>query len=456
MVDVGNLPVEVSGFVGRAPELRAGLRLLSQARLVTVTGPAGVGKSRVAIRLAESSRRRSPDGAWHVELSGVAPPGDPAAADRRAALAAAVRALAAALRVDAEPPAGPPGRATGEVPPREVLPREVVDAIGDGRALVVLDTCEHLRDVAGPLVTALLRAAPRARVVATSRRPLGLPGERVLAVPPLPLDRAVDLLRERGQAIDPDFALTPHTLPAARELCRRLDGLPLAIELAAARLRSLTVGELLARLDDRFELLAGVIRPTLERHQGLRAALDWSHELCDGRQRLLWARLSLLPGVFTMADAEQVCAGGALPREAVAPALAELAAASIVVRAGGRHRMLDTFRRYGALRLRELGEGGPARHRAAPVPPRRADPLPDPVHTPSRTAPPATRTLSRRQLQVARLISEGLSNPMIAERLAIARRTVDAHVRNILTKGGLTSRAQVATWLAAERADRER
>jgi len=467
MTDVGNLPVEVSGFVGRGPELRAGLRLLSQARLVTITGPAGVGKSRVAIRLAEASRRRLPGGAWHVELSEVAPPGDPAAADRGAVLGRAVRALAAALRVRDSPrardrAAAPDGAVRdGALDP--VLPGEVVDAIGDRRALVVLDTCEHLPDVAGRLVTALLRRLPRVRVVVTSRRPLALPGERVLPVPPLPLDSAVELLRERGQAIDPEFALTPGTLPAAREICRRLDGLPLAIELAAARLRSLTVRELLARLDDRFELLAGVIRTTLARHQGLRAALDWSHELCDARQRLLWARLSVLPGAFTVADAEHACAGGELPREAVAPALAELVAASIVVRSGDRHRLLETFRRYGELRLRELGGAVPAvpgrtAAGAAPAPPGdtaagapEAADVPDPAQdAPLRAAPPATRALSGRQLQVARLITEGLSNPMIAERLAIARRTVDAHVRNILSKGGLTSRAQVATWLAAE------
>ncbi|GGM64385.1 hypothetical protein GCM10010106_07910 [Thermopolyspora flexuosa] len=482
MADVGNLPVEVSGLVGRGPEVRAGLRLLAHARLVTVTGPAGVGKSRVAIRIAESSRRRLPGGAWYAELSEAAPPGDPAAADPRAALRAAAHAVAAALRGPGgdRPGIRAPGAADGpadrpaDVPPDGPLPafpewagevagevtgplaEAVADAIGDARALVLLDTCEHLGEAAGALVVALLRAAPRLRVVATSRRPLGLPGERVLAVAPLPLDEAVELLRERGQAADPGFTLTTRTLPAARELCRRLDGLPLAIELAAARLRSLTVRELLARLDDRFELLAGVIRTPLARHQGLRAALDWSHELCDPRQRLLWARLSVLSGVFTVADAERACAGGGLPREAVAPALAGLVAASIVVRSGTRHRMLETFRRYGALRLRELGEAG----RAGPVPaaapdlapslPSGAEPPSDQLADPARLAPPAIGTLSERQLQVARLISEGLSNPMIAERLAIARRTVDAHVRNILAKAGLTSRAQVATWLAAE------
>ena len=476
MADVGNLPVEVSGLVGRGPEVRAGLRLLAQARLVTVTGPAGVGKSRVAIRIAESSRRRLPGGAWYAELSEVAPPGGAAPADRRAALRAAARTLAAALRVRGDraaaadgpadrgaepPPAGPlpafpawAGEAAAEV--TGLLAGALGAATGDARALVLLDTCEHLGDAAGALVTALLRAAPRVRALATSRRPLGLPGERVLAVPPLPLDRAVELLRERAQAADPGFVLTARTLPAARELCRRLDGLPLAIELAAARLRSLTVPELLARLDDRFDLLAGVIRTPLARHQGLRAALDWSHELCGPRERLLWARLSVLPGAFTVADAECACAGGELPREAVAPALAQLVAASIVVRTGARHRMLETFRRYGALRLRELGEAGragpvpdPARA-AAPPPAAGAEPPDQLADTAARLAPPATGTLSDRQLQVARLISEGLSNPMIAERLAIARRTVDAHVRNILAKGGLTSRAQVATWLAAE------
>jgi DNA-binding CsgD family transcriptional regulator len=297
----------------------------------------------------------------------------------------------------------------------------------------------------------------------TSRRPLGVPGERLITVPPLPLESSLRLFEDRAAAIDPDFALTPLTIQAVTELCRRLDGLPLAIELAAARLRSLSVVELLDRLDDRFGLLAGVSRTALKRHRGLRAALEWSHELCDPRQRRLWARLSVFPGEFGLREAEAVCAGEELPAHTIGPVLADLVEGSIVIRDGARHRLLESFRELGALRLLEYGEADAvrARHRELPTDEGTWPRTPRPVWEggPGLLMPgisesplplPISGTLSHRQREVAELITEGLSNPKIAERLMIAKRTVDAHVRNILVKGGLTSRTQVATWMVAD------
>jgi predicted ATPase/DNA-binding CsgD family transcriptional regulator len=468
MREPGNQPVEVTGFTGRIAELRLGLGLFSGARLVTVTGPGGVGKTRLALRLAGALRRRFPDGIWHTELSAPGPlrsrPGD------------VVTRVAEALGrrfSDGRGGAQGPGEIRAGMPAAE-LGR----AVAGWRALVVLDTCDGLLGEVAALAGELLRAAPRIRVLATSRRPLGVEGERLLPVAPLPLGDSVRLFEERAVATDPDFALTPLTVPVVTEICRRLDGLPLAIELAAASLGSLSVEELLGRLDDRFGLLEGVTRAPLKRHQGLRAALEWSYELCDPRQRMLWARLSVFPGEFGAEDAEAVCADDALPPEAVGPALAGLVEGSIVTRAGARHRLLGSLRELGSLRLREHGgaETLAARHGAvltaraaqdvqdeAMIRPSPAPSLPSrPAERDERglltrdtsaspSALPVSETLSERQLEVAELITEGLSNSKIAERLMIAKRTVDAHIRNILAKGGLTSRTQVATWMVADR-----
>ncbi|MEV7007736.1 LuxR C-terminal-related transcriptional regulator [Streptosporangium sp. NPDC051022] len=405
----GNLPVDLSSFVGRAEEVAEGLRHLSEARFMTVTGPAGVGKTRTALRLASRLRGRFGGGVWRAELSET---GDPAAA------------LAEALEL--------PGSSSA---------REIASALGDRRPLIVLDTCEHLPGEVAELVETLLGGAPRVVVVATSRMPLGVPGERVLELAPLPLSAAVRLFEDRAMAVDPGFGLTPAVAPLVAEICGRVDGLPLAIELAATLVRSLSVKDLLEGLRHRFTLLTGVSRSALPRHRDLRAAVQWSRELCDDEQRGLWSLLSALPGAFTMADAEAGC-GTEFPLERVAPVLAGLVERSIVLREPeGRYRMLEAYR--------ELGfERSSCRWRPAVQQPLRTDGrLPAPRQT-GRAARPVGGTLSARELQVAELITEGLSNPEIAARLDIAKRTVDAHVRNILAKGGLASRTQVAAWVA--------
>ncbi|MDP9861802.1 MULTISPECIES: LuxR C-terminal-related transcriptional regulator [Streptosporangium] len=405
----GNLPVDLSSFVGRAEELAEGLRHLAGARLLTVTGPAGVGKTRTALRLAGTLRRGFAGGVWRAELSG---------ADDPAAVVAGTLA-----------PGGP-------------LPvPELAAALGDRRLLVVLDTCEHLLGQAAELVETLLGEARKTVVVATSRQPLGLAGERVLRLAPLPLPQAVRLFEDRAVAADPGFALTPAVSPVVAEICARLDGLPLAIELAAARMRSLSARDLLERLRHRLTLLTGVSRTALPRHRDLRACVQWSHRLCDDEQRRLWALLAALPGPFDLAAAERAC-GAEFGTDRVAPVLAGLVERSVVLREpGGRHRMLEAYREV------VLSPSGGRWRPAVQEPLRGAGRAPC-AHQAGRVAQAVTGTLSARELQVAELITEGLSNPMIAARLDIAKRTVDAHVRNILAKGGLTSRTQVAAWVA--------
>ncbi|GHH62502.1 hypothetical protein GCM10017673_01660 [Streptosporangium violaceochromogenes] len=405
----GNLPVDLSSFVGRAEELAKGLARLAKGGLMTVTGPAGVGKSRTALRLAARLGRRFGDGVWRAELSGTA---DPAAA------------LAEALGLGG--PASAP---------------EIAAALRARRLLVVLDTCEHLLGEVSELAGALLRGAPGVAVMVTGRRRLGLPGERVLELRPLPLTAAVRLFEDRAMAADPGFALTPAAGPVVAEICARLDGLPLAIELAAARARSLSARDLLEGLRDRLSLLTGVSRAALPRHRDLRAAVEWSRALCDDEQRRLWTLLSALPGPFDLEDARRACGAG-FAAERVAPVLTELAEGSIVLREPeGRHRMLEAYREVG------LEPSGERWRPAVPQPLRGEGRIPRPRQA-GRMARPVGGALSVRELQVAELITEGLSNPEIAVRLDIAKRTVDAHVRNILTKGGLASRTQVAAWVA--------
>lgn len=406
----GNLPVDLSSFVGRAEELAEGLRHLGEVRLMTVTGPAGVGKTRTALRLAGRLRRRFGGGLWRAELSGTADP---------------VAALAEAL--------GLPGARSAP---------ELAARLGDRRMLVVLDTCDHLVGEVAELAATLVRGTPRAVVVVTGRRPLGLPGERLLHLAPLPLTSAVRLFEDRALAVDPGFALTPVTAPVVAEICGRLDGLPLAIELAATLVRSLSARDLLEGLRHRFTLLTGVSRTALPRHRDLRAAVQWSLRLCDAEQRELWTLLSALPGPFDLAGAERAGRAAGFAAERVAPVLAGLVERSIVLREpGGRLRMLEAYREIG------LEPSGDRWRPAAQQPLRGTGRIPRPRQA-GRGARPVSGALSARELQVAELITEGLSNPEIATRLDIAKRTVDAHVRNILAKGGLASRTQVAAWVA--------
>ncbi|MFD4560700.1 ATP-binding protein [Streptomyces sp. NPDC058469] len=331
----GNLPLEPDRFVGRSAELTELARALDVSRLVTVTGPGGVGKSRLAAHAA--ARSAPPDGVWRVEL---APVRDPELVDF-----AVVEAL-------------------GLTDHTARLPREALLAhLAERQLLLVLDGFEHLVEVCASLVAELLGRVPGLRVLAVGRRPLELAGERVVAVAPLGEDEAVELFADRaaqqGVVLGDD--------PDVRELCRRLDGIPLAVELAAGRLRALAPGELLARFDDRFRLLAGGRRDALPRHQTLRTAIGWSHELCTPEERLLWARLSVFAGRFDLEAAEYVCGGDGLPSDGVLDVLSELLAQSVVVRestaTGVRYRMLDTIRAYGADWLEATGDAARLRRR---------------------------------------------------------------------------------------------
>lgn len=297
----GNLPAEATSFVGRRRELADARKKLAGGRLVSLVGPGGVGKTRLAVRLATDLARGFRDGAWLVELGELR---DPALVSHTAMAALDLRDQAASE-------------------PRELLLRHLRDA----ELLLVVDNCEHLLDAAAGLIGEVLRAAPAVRVIATSQAPLRVAGEHVLPVPPLSLppeatpeslDRvgsseAVRLFVERAAAASGDFELTDANRVAVVDLCRRLDGLPLAIELAAVRTRVLAPGQMLDRLHDRFALLAGGTRAALPRHETLRATLEWSYTQLTPAEQTLLSRLSVFAGRFTLDDVETVCCFGDLP-----------------------------------------------------------------------------------------------------------------------------------------------
>ncbi|MGW1536324.1 ATP-binding protein [Streptomyces aureus] len=335
----GNLPLEPDAFVGRSAELARLAEALETVRLVTVTGMGGVGKTRFAAHAA--ARAGACDGVWRVDLSAVH---DPALLDHAVAEALGLTDHTAA-------------------PPRQVL----LEHAAGRRLLLVLDGFEHLVDGSAALVGALLRRAPGVRVLAVGRRPLDIAGERVFPLAPLSDEDAVELFAQRAAARVPGFALDETNGSDVRELCRRLDGIPLALELAAGRVASLSPAQLLARLEDRFRLLTGGLRDASPRHRTLRTAIGWSHELCTPAERLLWARLSVFAGRFDLEAAEYVCSGDGLHADDVLDVLGELLAQSVISReegpAGVRYRMLDTVRAYGAHWLTATGDAERLRRR---------------------------------------------------------------------------------------------
>jgi predicted ATPase/DNA-binding SARP family transcriptional activator len=360
-----NLPERLTSLVGRSEELREAAKLVEQHRLVTVTGPGGAGKTSLAVELARRLAAGYPDGVWLAELAALRDP----------ALLGEVVAVTLGL---GEEPAGP-----GVAPP--AVTERLASFVADKGLLLVLDNCEHLVEACAGLARRLLQAGPAVRVLATSREVLGVPGEVVWPVPPLAVPGVADpdvarprlstadglapemlagydavrLFVERATAADPGFVLDSTSAPVVAELCRRLDGLPLAIELAAARVRALPPAELAARLGDRFRLLAGGGRATDPRQQTLRATIDWSWELLDDADRRLLRRLSVFSGGWTVAAAEAVCGGDGLEPGEVLDGLFRLVDRSLVVAAGGdpaRFRLLETLRAYGAERLAEAGE----------------------------------------------------------------------------------------------------
>ena len=349
----GDLPAEVTSFVGRGVELASVERMLTQARMVTLTGPGGVGKTRIALRAAGAVRDRHQaryrDGVFLVELSGL----------KDAELLP--RAVCVALGITDQTVRAPLDFLT--------------DHLADRSLLLVLDTCEHLVDACAMLADLLLRDAPGVSILATSRQPLDVPGEHTLVIPPLPVEPeeadgggAVALFAQRAAAVLPGFALTEANRGDVLALCGRLDGIPLAIELATVRLRAIPLERLAARLEDRFRLLTGGRRTALPRHQTLRTTIGWSHELCTPEERLLWARLSVFAGSFDLAGAEQVCAGGELGADEVVEHLIGLVDKSVVLRVDEpsgitRYRLLDTIREYGGEWLAQTGEEAAVRTR---------------------------------------------------------------------------------------------
>ena len=347
-VRAGNLRPRLTSFVGREGDL-AGLRAaLTAGRLTTLTGPGGSGKTRLSVEAgrAEQGAGNWPDGVWLAEL---APLDSPEAVP--GAVLSALGLRETVLHTGSKVVEVIEGRTDDPV-------RRIVEHCGSRRMLIVLDNCEHLIQAAADLADRLLAECPGLTVLATSREPLGVPGESVLPMEPLPDPVALRLLAERAAAARPGF--DPATDPAAcAEICQRLDGLPLAIELAAARLRVMTPRQIADRLDGRFALLTAGSRTLLPRQQTLRAVVDWSWDLLGKRERAVLRRLSAFAGGWTIEDAEAVCSDGAgVPREEVADLLLSLVDKSLVVAGldtGGppRYRMLETIHEYAAERLAE-------------------------------------------------------------------------------------------------------
>jgi len=342
-----NLPAQLSSFIGREAEIIEVKQLLAETRLLTLTGAGGCGKTRLALQVAADLLAEYPDGVWLVEL---APASD---ADLVTQL------TAKALRIPEQP--------------RRALMETLVDRLRSKRLLLVLDNCEHLLDACAKLADALLKTCFNLRILATSREAIGVAGERVWQVPPLatpgPVAKisleslcqfeAVRLFTERAVAVQPRFALTEATGPVVAKICSRLDGIPLAIELAAARTSALSVAQIAERLQDGFRLLSHGARTALPRHQTLQATMDWSYALLTEPEQLLFQRLAVFAGGFGLEAAENVCAGDRLQSDQILDLLTGLVEKSLALvhehHGQMRYRMLEPIRQYAQERLAQSG-----------------------------------------------------------------------------------------------------
>jgi predicted ATPase/DNA-binding SARP family transcriptional activator len=345
------LPERLVSFVGRERELAALTALAAPTRLLTLVGPGGAGKTTVAVELARRLVAADPSRpAALVELAPL-PPGS-------AVVAEVSRALGVVE-----------GDRTGNAAADEL--DRLVDALGDRRALLVLDNCEHVIDDAATLTSTLLSRCPGLHILATSREPMAVPGEVSWAIPPMARQEALDLLAARALAVRSDFVIAPEDQALAEQLVERLDGLPLAIELAAARLRSLSLADIASRLDDRFSLLTSTSRGIEPRQQTLRRLVDWSHDLLEPAEQVVFRRLAAFSGGATLAAAEAVCADpdGVIAPAEVADLVGRLVDKSLVIAdhrpAGVRYRMLQTLLDYAAARLVDAGEAEATRQRHA-------------------------------------------------------------------------------------------
>ena len=335
-----NLPAPLNSFIGREAELGEIRELLAGARLVTLTSVGGTGKTRLSLRVAEEMLDEFPDGAWLVELA-------PLTDERRVA-----QSVASALGVTEE--AG----------------RPVSDArvkwVKDKRVLLVLDNCAHLLRACADLAKRLLTAGPDVKILASSREPLHVGGEVVYQVPALATPQAIRLFVDRAMAANTGFEVTPESAPTVVEICRRLDGIPLAIELAAARVRALSVEKIAARLDDCFRLLTGGDQTALLRQQTLRASIDWSYDLLSMSERILLRRLAVFHGGWSLEAAEAVAGGGEVEQSSsVLELLTNLVEKSLVASDsdGERYHLLETVRQYALEQLEESGEADEMRNR---------------------------------------------------------------------------------------------
>jgi predicted ATPase/DNA-binding CsgD family transcriptional regulator len=352
-----NLPLELSSFVGREKELAEVRRLLENTRLLTLTGSGGCGKTRLALAAAGELVEGFDDGVWMVDLAPLADP------------SLVPQAVASTLGVHEQP-----GRAPAET---------LSDYLRSKKVLLVLDNCEHLIEACAKLAEALLHLCPELRVLATSREALGLTGEVAWPVPSLSLPdlrhlpavesllryESARLFVERTVAVKPTFALNEQNALAVSHVCYQLDGIPLALELAAARAKVLSVEQIADRLDDSFRVLSAGGRTAMPRHRTLHATMDWSHELLPEEERVLFRRLSVFAGGFTLEAAESVCAGEELVRDDVLDLLSHLVDKSLVTAreedGEARYRLLETVRQYGWEKLSESGEAERFRERHA-------------------------------------------------------------------------------------------
>jgi len=369
-----------------------------------------MGKTRLAVKVAGDSALAFPDGVFLADLSTA----------RNAD--AVARAVTAAL--------GLSGHEEQRDRPR---PEWLARRLGGGRLLLILDTCEHVVDTSAQLAEAILRGGEGPVLLVTGRQPLDLPGEVVFRLPPLAPDDAVSLFADRAAAADPGFAVTGETRPKVVRLCRLLDGIPLAIELAALRLRAVGLDELLGRLPGQLRLLGSGRTAAGERQRSLQASISWSYTLCSPAERLLWTRLSVFADGFDLAAAEEAGAGDGLGADEILDTLVGLVDKSIVLRTadtGGaaRYWLPAIVREYGAALA--AGDAGTGQADAGDA--------------------GRWQLLTPREREVAALVAKGLTNREIAACLVVSKRTVDAHLEHILSKLGYGSRHQVAALAANE------